>query len=297
MKAILVLALLAVAAFAVSEATVSSTQRSALVDLYKGTHGESWTKNTNWLADDPCTNQWAGVTCDSTGANILRIELPLNRLSGTLSSSLSALTACESLYFKNNKLSGTVPTSISNLPLTSLHLEQNLLSGSLNFIGNWSDMNYLYLSDNAFTGAVPDAFYSYSKLKWIDLSFNALSGSLPKSMVYLTNAEFVDLSDNAFTGVLYDGSNLTASIFDLPQVNEFYVENNHFTGVLPAELPSWNKMKYYFANGNQLSGVIPSWVCNMISYNLQSNRFNCPLPSCCQQECDRGYIKCCGTCA
>ena len=37
----------------------------ALQYLYENTNGQNWTngRNTNWLDGEPCTHNWAGVTC------------------------------------------------------------------------------------------------------------------------------------------------------------------------------------------------------------------------------------------
>ena len=61
-------------------ASVASSQRSALIDLYTATKGSTgcWTTSTGWTSstmgtNDPCTNAWNGVTCSADGANVVYV--------------------------------------------------------------------------------------------------------------------------------------------------------------------------------------------------------------------------------
>ena len=42
---------------------VPPAQTKALMELYNATNGPSWYDSHGWMAGDPCTGGWYGVTC------------------------------------------------------------------------------------------------------------------------------------------------------------------------------------------------------------------------------------------
>ena len=73
-------------------ATCDMADRGPLVELYTSTALDGWTVSTDWLsASSPCT--WYGVTCSSSGTQVVALALAANNLGGTLPTSLGNLTA------------------------------------------------------------------------------------------------------------------------------------------------------------------------------------------------------------
>jgi hypothetical protein len=124
-------------------------------------HAPTWTTNI-----DEC--QWSDVKCDVNGrvtsldlaANNVRGKIPAdlglladvnwlslwgNQLSGTILSSLGALTALTYLFLINdNQLSRTIPSSLGHLTaLDGLSLHNNQLVGAMSFCN--SDHSTFYL--------------------------------------------------------------------------------------------------------------------------------------------------------
>ena len=101
----------------------------ALVALYNGTNGASWTNRTGWLATNaPCS--WYGVAC--TSGRVTQLALGNNNLNGTLPTQLGNLTSLTALNLASNRLSGTIPTELGNLTsLSSLYFQENALSGEI----------------------------------------------------------------------------------------------------------------------------------------------------------------------
>ena len=83
----------------VADATLATSERAALVDIYTSTNGQWWRSQLGWssysnASSDPCT--WSGVTCQSQGGNashVAQLVLASNNLTGTLPSSISSLSA------------------------------------------------------------------------------------------------------------------------------------------------------------------------------------------------------------
>ena len=60
-------------------------QKDSLVALYNSTGGPFWSLKQWDISTDPCNpSPWAGVSCDGSASNVLRINLPNNNLTGSL---------------------------------------------------------------------------------------------------------------------------------------------------------------------------------------------------------------------
>ncbi|XP_011071564.1 probable LRR receptor-like serine/threonine-protein kinase At1g67720 [Sesamum indicum] len=109
---------------------------------------------------DPCLPSgysWTGVTC-SEGPRIRIITLNLTSigLSGSISPSISRMTALNSILLGNNSLMGTIPDLSSLKGLEILHLENNQLGGTIHpSLGNLRNLRELFLQNNNLTGQVP----------------------------------------------------------------------------------------------------------------------------------------------
>jgi hypothetical protein len=101
-------------------AQINKQDSLALVDLYKSTNGPNWFDHPNWLTKKP-VRTWYGITV--TGTRVTGIFFHDNNLSGTLPSSLGKLTNLQSLFLGVNRIKGSIPSSVGNLVnLTSLYI-------------------------------------------------------------------------------------------------------------------------------------------------------------------------------
>src|ERR1035437_5526865 len=127
---LIVLILLALGTPAV-QAAIPAGERTALLDLYTGTNGVSWTNHTGWngAAGTECT--WYGVTCNAGGTTVTAINLATNNLTGTLPSDLNTLTNLVAFYAHQNQLTGSLPalTGLINLQIFAVFINQ--LTGSI----------------------------------------------------------------------------------------------------------------------------------------------------------------------
>src|SRR5207237_1096772 len=146
----------------------------ALVDLYNSTNGPGWYRNTNWLTTNPVST-WYGITV--IGTRVKSIFFNQNQLSGSIPSSIGNLGKLDRLSITNCHLRDSIPYSIGNLVnLTTLSLCYNRLSGSIpSSIGNLVNLYKLYLTHNQISGKIPHSFKNLTKIFICDLSFNRLS--------------------------------------------------------------------------------------------------------------------------
>jgi hypothetical protein len=156
------------------------------------------------------------------------LDLSNNQLSGTLPE-WDTFGEIVTLNLANNQLSGTIPDTWRQYPREirqTLDLSNNQLSGSIgywyvqtprlflqhnNFSGNLSFMVNLLqnamvvdLSDNDFTGEIPDAMYPNWSCTYqstckcsLNLQNNYLEGSIPKGFCQLSSN--INLNDNCLT--------------------------------------------------------------------------------------------------
>ncbi|XP_016486744.1 putative LRR receptor-like serine/threonine-protein kinase At1g67720 [Nicotiana tabacum] len=134
---------------------------------------------------DPCLPPqypWTGVTC-AGGPRIRVITLNLTSMGllGSISPSISRLTALSGLWLGNNSLTGSIPdlSSLSNLEI--LHLEDNQLSGEIPpSLGNVKSLNEIFLHNNNLTGNVPSSLLGNPKLNLRTTPGNPLLSQPPK---------------------------------------------------------------------------------------------------------------------
>ena len=218
---------------------VPYSEVSSLNDLYFATNGFAWRNNRNWLNGDPCSGEWVGVTCDASNTHVTQLEFHENRLSGTLPSSLSLLSKLEDLSVTDTSLSGTLPPSMGMMTsLVSLAIQNNV----------------------GLTGPIPASFGGMRSLATLILNRNNLTGPLPAE---LSGATLL--------------SNLQAHA-------------NQLSGTLPSHYQALPLDSLYL-NNNYLSGTVGVWVCSISRLDMSENRFWCPFPACCSASC--GHVTSC----
>ncbi|CAL0304922.1 unnamed protein product [Lupinus luteus] len=107
--------------------------------------------------------------------SISAIELDRNKLSGTIPNSVSNCQALKQMKLSNNNLTGHVPEELASIPV----------------------LGVVDLSNNKFNGPIPAKFGSSSSLQLLNVSFNYISGSIPtgKSFRLMDSSAFVGNSE------------------------------------------------------------------------------------------------------
>ncbi|PIN19750.1 Serine/threonine protein kinase [Handroanthus impetiginosus] len=181
-----------------------------------------------WIpGGDPCGQpSWQGVEC--VNSNITAIKLNGASLGGELNEDLGSFASIILIDLSNNQIGGAIP---SNLPITlrSFFLSDNQFTGripdTLSSLGQLTDLS---LNGNRLTGPIPDAFEPLKSLINMDLSGNNLTSQLPPSMGNLSSLTTLHLQNNQLIGVL-------DVLQDLPLI-DLNVENNLFSGPIPDKL-------------------------------------------------------------
>ncbi|KAF3972560.1 hypothetical protein CMV_003956 [Castanea mollissima] len=183
------------------------------------------------------------------------------------------LTQLRELFLHDADMHSITPNSLMNLSssLTTLSLPEWAIPTS---IGNLTQIIKLDLSDNDFSGLLPSSIFDLPNLSILGLYNNQLIGSLPNHLgaVGGNSLCFLDLSNNFLT-----------SIDKIPWKNLNLVDlhNNLLQGPFPT-LNALN-LRYLFASNNNLSGGIPSLICNASSLeilDLSHNNFSGTIPKC-----------------
>ena len=134
-----------------------------------------------------------------------------------------------------NKLSGTVPVEIGNLDsLEYLDLSDNELTGAIPANAGrgarpvHDRLAYFDASNNDFSGGVPPLLST--QLRVVDFSGNELGGSVPPSWVLLFGLEHLDLSSTGLSG------DLPAFIAGMNYLGVLYLNDNNLSGTVPSRI-------------------------------------------------------------
>ncbi|XP_078176028.1 cuscuta receptor 1-like isoform X2 [Carex rostrata] len=128
------------------------------------------------------------------------LDLSSDDLATSTVSSLTKVSSLRALYLDYNIfMEGNVPVKeLSALNLEVVSLRATMFSGSLPYLGHWSSLKALVLSENYYLSGTltSKGLCRLKNLEELDLSSNSFSGNLPLCMGNLSSLKLVDLSDN-----------------------------------------------------------------------------------------------------
>nr|CAB3465412.1 unnamed protein product [Digitaria exilis] len=236
----------------------------------------SWGKS-----NDPCRAEWDGILCDANG-RVTSLNLFGMGMSGTLSDDVGNLTELRILDLSSNSLDGPLPAAIGKLvKLEYLALIGCGFTGPVpSELGNLSELIFF----------IPPSLGKLSNVTWLDLADNLLTGSLPNSrdngtgLDQLLNAEHFHFNRNMLEGsipeslfnsnmslkhILFDINRFTgqipASIGVIPSLEVLRLNDNGFTGPVPA-LKSPTKLQVLDLSNNSFDpSNVPSWFSDLKS--------------------------------
>nr|KAJ0225222.1 hypothetical protein LSAT_V11C100013900 [Lactuca sativa] len=285
--------------------------------------------NMKWL--DMSGNGMIGTIPDNIPRffpNIMYLNLSMNSLSGVIPSSVGELSELVMLDLSHNELSGEIPkglfTNVSRLDFLKLSnnkLHGEVLSGSL----SWARLHIVYLDSNRFTGkiGINSSKETHESLSVLDISNNLFTGIIPdwignmsslSELVVRNNSfqgpfpcgaapfSFLDISHNSFSGPIPSclnlqdmehlllGSNkfigsIPKSFRNLTQVLTLDIGNNYLSGRIPTFLGELSTLRILLLRKNNLSGSIPKQLCQLSKVSLldlSGNSLSGSVPSCLQ---------------
>ena len=96
------------------------------------------------------------------------------------------------LAIDHNRLTGTIPKSLSNLTLIqNLEMQDNMLSGPFLHEFYPLSLNVINIGNNKFTGVVPTSIFKSSVLQVYVMSSNCFSTSIPSVICACTSLEYI----------------------------------------------------------------------------------------------------------
>ncbi|GKV35102.1 hypothetical protein SLEP1_g43415 [Rubroshorea leprosula] len=281
-----------------------------------------WNASINNVADH-CS--WPGITCNGAGSiteisppdfsvgkkfgkinfssfpNLVRLNLSLQGLYGSIPPQIGDLTRLEHLNLSNNDLTGTLPSSLGNLTqlrmldvsfnyinsislkfrslknLVSLNLTGNNLNASTApIIGLPTNLSHLELTGNPFDCSIPLEIWNLKSLVALDMSDCSLSGPISSNISHLTNLVSLSLANNQING------SIPSEIWNLKSLVALDMSGCSLNGPISSNISHLTNLVSLSLANNQINGSIPSEMGNLknlVSLDLSGNLFVGLIPS------------------
>ncbi|MEP6907151.1 MAG: hypothetical protein ABI858_04100 [Pseudoxanthomonas sp.] len=229
-------------------ASIPVNESAVLRALYDGTGGPNWIRRNGWLASrNEC--EWEGISCDSQGSHVVRINLIANNLRGSLPWDLfSNLTKLQRLTVSGNSIGGQLPTFAGSQALLEVDVANNQFTGSIPSFAGLTQLQFFSAYSNQLSGSIP-SLTGVANLAALDLSENKLTGPIP-SLTGLTSLEGLEIDDNQLTGSIPSLNGLTSLQF-------FYAQLNQLTGAIPS-LAGLSSLRFFRVGFNRINGLVPA---------------------------------------
>ena len=185
---------------------ISRSECEALVDLYKNLDGANWANKQGWdkmYSKNVAANEHIcsrkGVECSSDKKQVIGLELPGNKLKGTLPNSFKNLINLKTLNLGNNEIKTSL-AKIKNEKLQVLNLENNPLNETIpsDFFSANKALKNINLKNTQLSGTIPQLNGWEKKIEELILSNNHLTGKLPASLNDLPNLKVLKVDENLF---------------------------------------------------------------------------------------------------
>ncbi|KAI2514301.1 hypothetical protein MHU86_194 [Fragilaria crotonensis] len=182
-------------------------------------------------------NSFWGSMPSSLGGltNLTTLSLHDNAFTGNLETmNLEVLTALQYIWISNNKLTGTVPEFLGDMPdLRWLLFEENALGGSIpSSFGDLRRVQRMDFSNTGLTGTLPSTLSNWRYIEYFNVARNNLIGTIPTDFGFMTSLQYVDLSENSLTGTLPTELGMWVTLLGMD------VSSNALVGTMPDALCS-----------------------------------------------------------
>ncbi|CDY20813.1 BnaC07g06620D [Brassica napus] len=204
--------------------------------------------------------------------NLDSLDLSNNNIKGQLPDWLWRLEELQVVKLSNNSLSGFDGSlkAVTGSQINVLDLSSNAFQGPL-FIPSTS-ITYLFVSNNNFTGEVPQLICGLTSPTIIDLSNNNFHGYIPRCLgKYMSSLTDLNLHNNSFKGSLPD------MFMHASKLRSIDVSHNRLEGKLPPSLTGCSALEVLNVEGNKISDTFPFQLNSLQKLQvlvLRSNKFH-----------------------
>lgn len=194
------------------------------------------------------------------------LDISNNQFSGQFPLSVLYLPSLKFLDVRYNNFLGEIPSTLFDLKLDALFVNNNKFQFSLpQNIGN-SSLSVIVLANNDLKGCIPSSFANLKDtLDEVILMNSGLRGCLPSNLGLLDKVKVFDISNNDLVGALPE------SMGGMKSLEQLNVANNKFSGKVPASICSLPKLENFTYSYNYLCTQPPT----CMKLQEQDDRKNC----------------------
>ncbi|XP_074284132.1 receptor-like protein EIX2 [Silene latifolia] len=213
---------------------------------------------------------------NSLSSNLQYLNMSNNQFYGILPNLPNISNAFE-IDLSSNLFEGVVPSGFEQT--SYLYLNSNRFSSCSNILCPIESFSRkLDLSNNLFSGELPDCWMNFRQLKNLHLENNQLSGHIPNSIGTLLNLQTLHLYNNSFSGPF---PAVFESCTSLMILNLGY---NLFSGSIPPWIGNaFDGLGALILRKNNFIGEIPESICQLYMLqilDLAINHFSGVIPNC-----------------
>uniref|UniRef100_A0A0R0HH01 Disease resistance R13L4/SHOC-2-like LRR domain-containing protein n=1 Tax=Glycine max TaxID=3847 RepID=A0A0R0HH01_SOYBN len=184
-----------------------------------------------------------------------------------------------SLILGSNQFDGPIPPFLRGS--LYLDLSKNKFSDSRSFLcvnGTVESLYQLDISNNHFSGKIPDCWSHFKSLSYLDLSHNNFSGRIPTSMGSLLHLQALLLRNNNLT------DEIPFSLRSCTNLVMLDIAENRLSGLIPTWIGSeLQELQFLSLGRNNFHGSLPLKICylsNIQVLDLSLNSMSGQIPKC-----------------
>lgn len=186
------------------------------------------------------------------------VDLSYNRLDGPLDTLLDTL---------QTSINRAVYSYLKNY-LVNLHLEHNLISGSLPALFyELTSLQGVWMHVNNITGPLSSQVSKLQQLQTLSLYSNSFSSALPSQLATLTGLVTLDLHANRFNSTLTALLPPSAGLLKLTTLDVSY---NSIIGTLPTRLGALTALRLLSVQSNYFTGQMPTQLASLTALQTLS---------------------------
>lgn len=203
--------------------------------------------------------------------------LQVNQLTGPIPDGLAASTGLSDLRLNDNRLLGQIPLDLAKLPLTTVFLKNNFLSGQLPsfpVVPTFDDVDFCstdgtqcsvevaaliqFLKGVGYPQSISEAWTGANPCGWIgigcsgtsvvsiSLASSGLTGTISPYLANITTLKSILLNNNTLTG------SVPNQLTTLPDLVTLDIRNNNISG----EIPKFRPGVTFQSSGNPFLGTV-----------------------------------------